>query len=161
MNHLYLEVASRADFNLAVLDLRAYAKLKREKGSCFTVRGYWLNGKMVAFMTGLVCNGVLDAHFVGFEYELHHQYQLYPRMLYDYVQVAIATGASKVNFGRTSNEIKSTLGAEPVPLTCYARHRNGLSNKLVKPIFRLIGPKPWNQRRPFKKAFYEKRAATQ
>lgn len=155
MERLYRSVADKADFNMAVMNLKAYAELKRKIGEACTIRTYWLEGKMVSFMTALVNGETLDAHFVGFEYDLNRQYQLYSRILYDYVQIGVEKQVKRINFGRTSNEIKSTLGALPVPLTCYARHRNPLTNQVVSPIFRVIGPKPFEMRTPFKKEFYE------
>ena len=155
MDVLYRSVARRADFNMSLMNLEVYLQLKEKMGDKFKVRTYWLEDKMVAFMTAMLNGKTLDAHFVGFEYDLNRKYQLYSRILYDYVRIGLDFGAELINFGRTSNEIKSTLGALPVPLTCYARHRNSIANQLVMPIFRLIGPKDWEQRKPFKKEFYE------
>ncbi|MFA8434614.1 MAG: hypothetical protein ACEPOZ_08875 [Marinifilaceae bacterium] len=152
LTDLYRSVEKKAEFNLGVLNLESYAKLKQQFGPDFILRSYWLNNEMVGFLSALVNHGDLDAHFIGLNYKLNKQYAIYQRILYDYVNIGIERKLSKINFGRTASEIKSTLGATPEELTCYARHKNPVSNRLVKPIFNYLRPTSWEQRMPFKEA---------
>jgi len=43
-------------------------------------------------------------------------------MLNDYVRSGIKLGVKDINLGRTTSEIKSTLGAMPEYLCCYTKH---------------------------------------
>ena len=71
-------------------------------------------------------------------------------MLYDYVKEAIENSSKKLLLGRTASEIKSTVGAEALELTCYIRHRNPLSNRIIKPFVDFLKPSEWIPRNPFK-----------
>ena len=120
-------------------------------GNDFLLRGYFLEDKLVGFMSGVVNKTSLDAHYVGIDYELNKQNAIYSRMLYDYVRIGIERKLEYINFGRTSGEIKSTLGAVPEELTCYVRHKKSIANFLFKPFLRKIKPAVFEQRYPFKK----------
>lgn len=148
---LYHNVRDKASFNPETLNLSTYASLKLVFGEDFICKGYYLDDKLVGFMSGLINQGTLDAHYVGLNYELNKEHAIYSRMLYDYVKIAIERNVKYVNFGRTAGEIKSTLGAVPNELTCYVRHKKSVTNFLFKPILRKIKPKPFEQRFPFKK----------
>jgi hypothetical protein len=78
----------------------------------------------------------LDAHFIGIDYSKNKTYAIYPRILNDYVRLGISTNSSQINLGRTASEIKSTLGAQPKPLTCYCKHKRYLPNKILKPFIK-------------------------
>jgi hypothetical protein len=71
-------------------------------------------------------------------------------MLYDFVQESIARQVKELHLGRTAEEIKSCLGAEPMDMKLYLRHRNSISNKLLAPIIATITPSEFELRYPFK-----------
>ena len=89
-------------------------------------------------------------------YDLNHKHAIYQRMLYDYVSLAIENKSTELRFGRTAEEIKSTIGAEPVAMSLYIRHKNHITNKILKPIFASIKPSEFELRRPFKALEYAK-----
>jgi len=82
----------------------------------------------------------LEAGYIGLDYEYNFDYAVYQKMLYDYVDDAIQNNLKELRFGRTAEEIKSCLGAEPVDMMLYVRHRNSLSNKVIKPVIKSISP---------------------
>jgi hypothetical protein len=71
-------------------------------------------------------------------------------MLYDFVELAISKKARELRLGRTAEEIKSSIGAEPINMKLYVKHGNKISNKLLKPIIESIAPGEFELRRPFK-----------
>ena len=83
MTELYKRVASKADFNLGEFNLATYKSLKEKLGDVYLLKSYWLDHKMVGFMSGMLNENKLDAHFVGIDYELNRSYAIYQRMLYD------------------------------------------------------------------------------
>lgn len=151
ITNLYKKVASKADFNLGDFDLQTYVSLKDKLTESYIIKTYWYQDKLVGFMSGMLINKSLDAHFVGIDYRLNKRLAIYQRMLYDYVQIAIDNKIRTVNFGRTSSEIKSSIGAVPQELTCYIRHKKSITNKFLKPFLNYIEPKPFKQKKPFKK----------
>jgi len=150
ITNLYKKVSDKADFNLGDFNLETYISLKNKLGDNYILKTYWYNNKIVGFMSGLINNNSLDAHFVGIEYGLNKELAIYQRMLYDYVAIAISEKLTVINFGRTASEIKSSIGAVPQDLTCYIRHKKSLTNKFLKPFLNYIEPKPFKQKKPFK-----------
>lgn len=151
---LYHSVLQRADYRLGQFDIASLVSLRRDLGEEFVVKGYYLEQTLVGFLTGFVADGSLEAHLVGFDYGLNHRHSIYPRMLYDYLQIALTRGISRVNYGRTASEIKSTVGAVGVPMKCYLRHNKKTLNTLLPFVSKALQPPGFAQRRPFKKAWY-------
>ena len=152
MTHLYEKVATNASFNLADFNLETYKDFKEKLGDNYMLKTYWLNDNIVGFMSGIINNNSLDAHFVGIDYQQNRTYAIYQRMLYDYVEIAIQKKVNHINFGRTASEIKSSVGAEPQDLTMYVRHKKSITNKILKLFLQRVQPTPFQQKFPFKNA---------
>lgn len=148
---LYENTIANANFNAQVLDLDTYMLLKRTYGDQFIVKGYFLEDKLVGFLSAIRNGHNLDAHFIGLNYALNKDYSIYPRILNDYVRLGILYGSKRINLGRTASEIKSTLGAKPQDLTCYIRHKRPFINSLMKPFIKNIRIKSFKEHAPFKK----------
>lgn len=151
MTALYKKVSSKADFNLGDFNLETYISLKERLQDNYILKVYFLNGKVVGFMSGIVNQNSLDAHFVGIDYLLNKEYAIYQRMLYDYIEIAIQKRLKYLNFGRTASEIKSSIGAIPQDLTMYIRHKKSIKNRILKLFLQRIEPTPFHQKFPFKK----------
>ena len=150
MTALYEKVALNADFNLGNFNLETYKGLKEKLGDDYILKTYWLEDKIVGFISGVINKESLDAHFVGIDYQLNREYAIYQRMLYDYVEIAINKKLKTINFGRTASEIKSSVGAVPQDLTMYLRHKKSITNKILKLFLLRVQPTPFQQKFPFK-----------
>ena len=150
LQSLYQNTIDNADFNAQILNLNTYTHLKNTYKDNFIVKGYFLDGKLVGFLSAMQNADHLDAHFIGIDYSNNKEYAIYPRILNDYVRLGIETKSSQINLGRTASEIKSTLGAQPKTLTCYCRHKYGLPNKILKPFIKNVHIKTFKQHQPFK-----------
>jgi len=150
LQRLYENTISNANFNAQILNLNTYNNLKGIYKDSFIVKGYFYNDQLVGFLSAMVNEENLDAHFIGLDYTLNKQFAIYPRILNDYVRLGLENNASRINLGRTASEIKSTLGAQPEELTCYLRHKRTLPNKLIKPFISNIQIKSFRQHQPFK-----------
>jgi predicted N-acyltransferase len=150
MTALYERVASNAGFNLGNFNLETYKDLKEKLGDDYILKTYWLEDKIVGFISGVINQKSLDAHFVGIDYNLNREYAIYQRMLYDYIEIAINKKLKTINFGRTASEIKSSVGAEPQDLTMYLRHKKSLTNRILKLFLQRVQPTPFQQKFPFK-----------
>jgi hypothetical protein len=147
---LYENTIANANFNAQILDLNTYIYLKSYYDKEFIVKGYFLNDTLVGFLSAMVNQEHLDAHFIGIDYSLNKQYAIYPRILNDYVRLGIEHQVSQINLGRTASEIKSTLGAQPEALTCYLKHKKIVQNQVLKPFIRNVKIKTFKQHQPFK-----------
>ena len=150
LQKLYQNTIDNANFNAQVLNLDTYIKLRETYHEDFIVKAYFYNDKLVGFLSALANNHHLDAHFIGLDYSLNKTHAIYPRILNDYIRLGIEKKAKYINLGRTASEIKTTVGAEPVELTCYIKHKRPFINSLLKPFIKQIQLKDFKQHQPFK-----------
>ncbi|MEZ4720492.1 MAG: hypothetical protein R2813_01280 [Flavobacteriales bacterium] len=153
IEELYLAVLDNAEFKFGQLNAQAFVNLKQNLGDRFTLKGYFLSEKLVGFSTVFLCNDKADANYVGIDYECNKEYAVYQRMLYDFVEFAIDKKLVQMRLGRTAETLKSSVGAEPVNMKLYIRHRNSISNTLIGPLVSSISPSEFELRPPFKAAF--------
>jgi|TARA_B110000879_G_scaffold70409_1_gene98351 hypothetical protein len=154
IQELFDNVVDQSEFSLGELKANTFIELKRAIGVKLKFTGYYLNETLVGFCCAtILSNGSIEANYVGLDYEVNRSNALYQRMLYNLVAFAIEKGLSKIHFGRTAEELKSTLGALPIDMKLYIRHRNKLSNQLLKPIISSINPSEFELRNPFKANF--------
>ncbi len=156
MQQLYENVYMKADFRLGKLQAAALAGLLKRIPNQFFVRQYFLNDVLVGFMTAMRCGNVMEAHVIGIDYESNREHGVYQRILYDYVELAIRLRCTRIVYGRTAAEIKSTVGAFPVDLTCCIKHRRIISNALLSMIINYVKPSEYPQREPFKAEVFNK-----
>ena len=150
LQQLYQNTIDNANFNAQVLNLDTYIKLRATYHEDFIVQAYFYNDKLVGFLSALANNHHLDAHFIGLDYSLNKTHAIYPRILNDYIRIGIEKKVSYINLGRTASEIKSTVGAEPVELTCYIKHKRPFINSLLMPFIKNVKIKDFKQHEPFK-----------
>lgn len=147
---LYAKMHQKARFRLSALTPEYFIEMKRLFPAQFGVRMYTLDGKAVGFRTYFLNGNQLEAHFIGVDYSINKELDIYNRILYDFVDDAIQAGRSELLLGRTAAEIKSTIGAVPYELTCYIRHRNSFSNQIIRPFIDYLKPSEWTPRNPFR-----------
>jgi hypothetical protein len=148
---LYQETIGTAGFNMVNLGVDYFYETKKKMTDCFEVKVFKKESKIVGFFSYFINNDVLVAHMVGFNSMLNKTHQIYLNMLYLLVQEGIERRLDRINLGRTAMEIKSSVGAYPMDMYCYIRHRNRIYNKLAPNLIDLLSPQEeWLQRHPFK-----------
>ena len=95
-------------------------------------------------------DGSLEAHYIGFDYEMNNRFNLYQNILYSMINEAIIHKQTVVNLGRTAAEIKTTVGAKAENLICYIKPQNTISKLIQKPFISFLQPAEWIPRNPFK-----------
>ncbi len=150
IEELYNFVHLKAGFRLATFIQDYFWAMKKKLPANFGLTAYYLDGRMVGFRTTFKDKHFAEAHFIGLDYAVNREYELYQNILYDYVNEAIELQVKQLHLGRTASEIKSTLGAKAHDLTCYVRRSNPVENKIMKPFIGLIKPSEWEPRNPFK-----------
>ncbi|MGB1041446.1 MAG: hypothetical protein ACPGVD_11275 [Flavobacteriales bacterium] len=150
IGELHANVIEKSNFSLGQINPLTFVKLKENLGDQFILRGAFLNDKMVGFSTSFIHNNILEANYVGIDYELNFDLAIYQRLLYDYTELAIQLKAKELQLGRTSELIKSALGALPENMKLYVKHRSTLPNLLLKPILHFVSPSKFELRKPFK-----------
>ena len=150
-DELYHNVADKADFTLGHLHVDSFIQLKEQLNERFDVYGYYLDGKLIAFLSGIHHGKLYDAHMIGLDYDYNQEYGLYMNILYKFVDLAIQANAEKLSYGRTAGEIKSTVGAFPVALSCCVMHAKKGPNLLLRSFFKFVKPQDYDIRYPYKK----------
>jgi hypothetical protein len=127
IDRLHAAVIARASICPSWLDARGFAALKARLGDRFAFVGYFDGDRLVAFNTRFHLGDDLDSHYFGVDYDVSRRYELYRSMLYDDIAAAIERGAKRVLFGRTSQEVKSSLGAVPQRMSWFGRMSSPLT----------------------------------
>lgn len=149
IQRLFSNVLSKSEYRYGENYPASFAALKENLGELFICKGVFLNTELIAFSTAFVNGDALEANYVGIDYKYNTEYAVYERLLYEYVEQAIALKVSELHLGRTSELIKSAVGAVPVSMTLYARHTSKIKNVLLKPVLENIEPNTFELRRPF------------
>jgi predicted N-acyltransferase len=151
MYALYREIANNAGFNMVDLNEEYLICLKENLGDVFRVFGYYHQGQLVAFYSTISNHTEFEAHFLGYQKELNHEYQLYLNILYDIIRGGFEAGCREVVFARTALEIKSSVGAVAHDLYCYLRHQNPVLNRFTGTVLEYLKPvEEWQPRHPFR-----------
>jgi len=150
---LYTNVLKKSDYSFGNLHPKTFSAFKQNLGDAFSFRAAFFEGELVGFSTAFVHNDVMEATYVGIDYNYNVERAIYQRLLYDYVDQAINAGVKELRLGRTSELIKSSLGAEPVDMTLYAKHKKRLSHLLMSSILSFVSPSKFELRQPFKADF--------
>lgn len=150
---LFQQVIQKAEFRFGVLDVSAFAAYKKNLPNQFIFNGYFLGNELVGFSTAFISPEYIDANYVGIDYDVNQRLAVYQRMLYDYVELAIRHGVGELRLGRTAEEIKSCIGAEPCDMKLYIRHKNSISNHIIAHIISALSPNDFELRYPFKANF--------
>ncbi len=154
IQQLFSNVLNKSEYRYGENYPASFSTLKENLGDLFICKGVFLNAELIAFSTAFVNGDALEANYVGLDYKYNTEFAVYERLLYDYVEQAIALKVSELHLGRTSELIKSAVGAVPVAMTLYARHTSKIKNVLLKPVLENIEPSAFELRRPFAEKFF-------
>jgi hypothetical protein len=124
LHRLYLHVQRRAKLRLFTLSPEFLPTLAAALGS--KVRLLALRsaaGQLVGFVTVIHDGATAAGYFMGYDPEDNRSVPVYLRLLHAVVEEALRMGCDRVSFGRTALEPKARLGADPVALSLWVRHR--------------------------------------
>ena len=155
---LYELVYGRASIVMGGLEDLDFARLSKAFGEDFALVTYRDEGKLVGFHCGIhhAASGTIEAYYVGFDPEVNKTFALYQRMLFEFISWGISVNANRVVMGRTALEIKSTLGALPVPLSTYVHIRLPLAMIFLRWMIRKSPPHHFKPRRAWLAEWCEK-----
>jgi len=143
LSSLYNAVNKQAKFRIISLNSNYFINLKRYLPDNVRVNGFYLDDLLVGFGIGVNSGSGLEAHTVGMDYQHNREYEIYQNILYNFVSKGIELSAPMITMGRTALEMKSCIGAQPRPMSCFIRHRNPLSNRAISPVFKFLKPSAW------------------
>ena len=147
---LYNNVHQKSSFSGPALNINTYLRFAKYSEIEFSLYVYYNNEELVAFSSEFYNGESLFSYFIGLNYSYNKKYSLYNRLLYDSISHGIDKNASKIIYGRTASEFKSTIGAVPVKSTSAIYISNKLLRLILYPLVKNLSPKSWIQRSPFK-----------
>ncbi len=152
IHQLYLKIVGKSDFNLVTVGENYFSNLKKILGNRFRIFTLSEGNDVVAFFTLIEYkNNIWEAHYLGYNEEVNKTYRLYHNILFLLIEKVIEFGGTRLDFGRTAFEIKTSVGAEPVQYWNLMTLRNKWINPLVPHIIQLMNTKnTYIQRHPFK-----------
>ena len=151
IERLYSQVKEKAPVQLFQTDARYLIALKEKLGDLLTIKSIWLEGHMIAFLTGIRSGSHYEAHHIGIDYQYNRTHSLYLNILFCYIELAIEAESALLSFGRTAMEMKTTVGAVPVYQDTYLKFNLRILNSLIRPFLSSRTEEDWIPRDPFRR----------
>lgn len=99
---------------------------------------YFQDERLVAYIHFIEYHGSLTAQYIGMDYEVSRQAQLYFNIGYDLIRYSIEHGIALIHGGATSYAAKSAAGYSIYPQRVYILHENPLfqwvARRLPQPL---------------------------
>ncbi|MGH9867333.1 MAG: GNAT family N-acetyltransferase [Candidatus Polarisedimenticolia bacterium] len=148
---LYEQVMDRAPFQLERLNLAFFQHLAADLGDETSVILIEREGALLAAAVLLHAPGALTFLLAGIDYAHHRQSQAYLTLVAEIVAEAIRRGATRLELGQTTYDLKQRLGAELSARWLYIKCPNAALHSSLRvasgALFPTISPQP---RRVFK-----------
>jgi hypothetical protein len=157
IEQLYLQVTNNQLVSMGKINQAFFINLKNQYKENYKIFGWFYEGKMVAFSSAILHNGVYDMNYIGFDYVMNQSHAVYFNILFHCLEQAIVTRSQKLVLGRTALEVKAILGCEPEYEYSFYKLRHVVVNWFYKKVSagfkEQIGEK-WKDRHPFKSTHY-------
>ncbi|HUO09615.1 MAG TPA: GNAT family N-acetyltransferase [Phycisphaerae bacterium] len=167
VHRLYAAVHAKSKVKLEFLPLRFFHELPDALPGqvAVTFAEEKESGRVVGFTLEMRSNEGGGTHYnvySGVDYEANETAHVYFNLFYHDLDYAFSTGAKELHLGETSDDFKSRLGSDPVPMFCYVRARNPLVRAIVKRFADKVFPKQKVERQDvFKQSCGEKEGAAE
>ena len=121
INGLFENVADNQAFVLARPGHDHFSSMKKVYKDDFEVVGFFRGEELVAFYSAFVTEDAYELYYVGFDYTLNSDYQLYFNILFSGLGRTIALKKKHLKLGRTSFDAKASMGAKPVEMSYFIK----------------------------------------
>lgn len=150
LHGLYLQVHQQQRLRLVTLRPEFLPALAAAFGDTFRCTVIRREGQILGFVTTLRDGDTAVGYYIGFDRDANATVPLYFRLLQAVVEDALRLGCTRVSLGRTALEPKARLGARPVPLQVWLRHRIPAINLVVRNLLQAVPHDEAPERNPFK-----------
>lgn len=149
IQRLFDEVLNKSKFKLTNISAEYYYQFLKEIDR-FKMIGYVYEGELIAFMSYYDLDSIIEVHYIGMNYQYNEKYKIYNYMLYEILRTGIESQKKKICYGRTAQELKSTLGALPERVYSSLKVNNMILNLFTPFVLSKLKPSIWQIRSPFK-----------
>jgi hypothetical protein len=147
---LFSNVLERSKFKLMNLNSNYFKTFLEQESDVFKMEGYLIHNQLVGFISYFEFEHDIEVHYLGLDYQKNDIYKLYNFILYKMIEKGYDHQREMVCLSRTAQEIKSTLGAQPIKVYNYLKVNNSVVNKIVPLFLEKLKPEVWQERNPFK-----------
>lgn len=137
---LYLQVHERSKLHFEKLTREYLCRLGQELPERVRFFVWRQEGRAIAFSLCLVHDGTIYDEYLGMDYEVAFDLNLYFYTLRDIISWAIEQGLHSYCSSPLNYDPKLHLGCELVPLDLYAMHTVGVVNTVFRRALRFLQP---------------------
>ncbi len=141
VHRLYENVLDRAKVKLEKIPAEFFRELARQlpDESAFTF--IYQGERVVAFAASLFTKAVYHQMFVGVDYSLNSDYDLYFNLFFHAVDYGFRQNVADIYVGQSADTFKQRkLGCYPVPLYFYVKGCDALTTLVIRKGFHLLFP---------------------
>jgi len=112
LHRLYVDVVTKAEHKLEILDHRFFVELVQRFGAQVSLTVVRQGERIMAFGWGLLTGDVYRNLFVGIDYTLNDESDVYFNLMVHDLDFGLRQGARELLVGQTSDVFKSRLGCQ-------------------------------------------------
>jgi predicted N-acyltransferase len=142
VHRLYLAVAERAEARLETLPAEFFRRLLVGCGDAVRLTAVYRQSRIVAFAWGIHLGRTYQNLFVGVDYALNSDYDLYFNLMAEDLDQALRLGPEEIYVGQTADVFKSRLGCAAQPRYIYAKGTRWYSAFPLRLVGGLLMPRP-------------------
>lgn len=101
---------------------------------------YFIDGHLAAFNLCLASDNTLIDKFIGFDYKIARQYNLYFYTWYTNIEWCLKNNIKYYQVGQTDYQPKVQLGGKLIKMFAYLKHRNPITNALLYQLAKILAP---------------------
>lgn len=142
LHKLYYAVVDRAESKLEILPPEFFRQLVRQLPGEVSLSLIRQGERIVAFGWGLTRGGAYRSLFIGVDYSLNAEVDLYFNTMLRGIDGALRSGVSDIYVGQAADDFKARIGCHQQPRYLYLKSPSRLIHAMFRPIARFIFPKP-------------------
>ncbi|HEV3300561.1 MAG TPA: GNAT family N-acetyltransferase [Planctomycetaceae bacterium] len=141
VHRLYEAVADQSEVEFGYLPAEFFRELARQLPDNTVFTYVYREDKIVGFLASLFSETTFHGLFVGLDYSLNSQSELYFNLLYHLVDIALRRRSQAIYVGQTADEIKNyKLGSYQEPMSIYVKGGRWTMRLVLKAAFSAIFP---------------------
>jgi predicted N-acyltransferase len=133
---LYLNTYDEGEVKFERLTREFFLNVSKNKGFGAKFFLYYVNGKLGAFNLCLIHDNLFIDKFIGFDYDISYEHNLYFTSWCYNVQWCIEHSIQYYQTGQTEYAPKVQLGGALIPLYAYIRHSRRARNFILQVLAR-------------------------
>ena len=150
MYPLYVNIMSAVDFYIQLMSPEYFQIERNASSSLPKLRTYSVGGEVIGWISWFEDANRIHAHLIGLNHKRALRFKAYHRILYDLVGLGIEHNKDTVCYGRTSQQAKSNVGAQPNAMASAVYHRRMSMRYLMKSFTQSVELETENTRQAFR-----------